>query len=162
VPPPAPRGAPHAAEQVKKPVTPLSLRVSGHLLLGLSRIFAKKVAYLAADASEVITKLKTVRAARGGGRAAGRRVTFDSKPFERAPALDAPLTCPAARPLPLRLVLQAFRGGVAASETELLEDGPAGGGGAGAGGGGANIDMPDHMADLNNLSLDVLGAGGLE
>ena len=32
--------------------------MSGHLLLGLSRIYAKKVAYLAADASEVITKLK--------------------------------------------------------------------------------------------------------
>ena len=49
------------AEQVKKPVNPLSLRVSGHLLLGLSRIFAKKVAYLASDANEVITKIKTVR-----------------------------------------------------------------------------------------------------
>ena len=47
-------------------MTPLSLRVSGHLLLGLSRIFAKKVAYLAADASEVITKLKTVRGCKRG------------------------------------------------------------------------------------------------
>ena len=51
----------HPAEQVKKPINPLSLRVSGHLLLGLSRIFAKKVAYLASDANEVITKIKTVR-----------------------------------------------------------------------------------------------------
>lgn len=61
---------------MKKPVTPLSLRVSGHLLLGLSRIFAKKVAYLAADASEVITKLKTVRDGMmmtGGGMRGGQR-----------------------------------------------------------------------------------------
>ena len=62
----APTRARLSAEQVKKPVTPLSLRVSGHLLLGLSRIFAKKVAYLAADASEVITKLKTVRGCKRG------------------------------------------------------------------------------------------------
>jgi hypothetical protein len=52
---------------VKKPVSPLSLRVSGHLLLGLSRIFAKKVAYLASDASEVITKIKTVSVPRARG-----------------------------------------------------------------------------------------------
>ena len=53
------------AESVKKPSTPLSLRVSGHLLLGLSRIYAKKVGYLATDATEMIAKNKTVRGACG-------------------------------------------------------------------------------------------------
>lgn len=48
------------ADQLKKPAEPLSLRVSGHLLLGLSRIFAKKVHYLFIDSSEAFTRIKLV------------------------------------------------------------------------------------------------------
>jgi hypothetical protein len=48
------------ADQVKKPVTPLSLRVSGHLLLGLSRIYQRKVQYLYIDSTEAFTKIKNV------------------------------------------------------------------------------------------------------
>lgn len=47
------------ADQLKKPATPLSLRTSGHLLLGLSRIFAKKVQYLYSDSHETFHRLNT-------------------------------------------------------------------------------------------------------
>ena len=58
-------------EQLKKPQTPLSLRMSGHLLLGLSRIFARKVQYLYHDSSEAFANMKSVRAPwRRGGVAA--------------------------------------------------------------------------------------------
>jgi hypothetical protein len=49
-----------SAEQLKKPQTPLSLRMSGHLLLGLSRIFARKVQYLYHDSSEAYANMKSV------------------------------------------------------------------------------------------------------
>jgi len=45
-------------EKVAKPETRLALRLSGHLLLGIARIYAKKVAYLYADCSEALIKIK--------------------------------------------------------------------------------------------------------
>jgi hypothetical protein len=104
------RHLPCVAEQVKKPVSPLSLRVSGHLLLGLSRIFAKKVAYLASDASEVITKIKTVsRAAvarrvpsvmprRSAHHASRTRVLRRCRRSERAPRRRSSWRTPRAAP----------------------------------------------------------------
>lgn len=41
-----------------KPQVPLALRVSGHLLLGIARIFSRKVKYLYIDCSEALTKIK--------------------------------------------------------------------------------------------------------
>ena len=40
-----------------KPI-PMALRVSGHLLLGVVRIFSKKVTYLLTDCSEALVKIK--------------------------------------------------------------------------------------------------------
>ena len=48
------------AEQVKKPKGgKLALRLSGHLLVGLSRVYSKKVQYLLADSSETLHNLTT-------------------------------------------------------------------------------------------------------
>lgn len=44
-------------DQIKKPVNPLALRTSGHLLVGLSRIFARKVHYLYTDTTETYQRL---------------------------------------------------------------------------------------------------------
>jgi hypothetical protein len=49
------------AESVKKPQEPLSLRISGHLLLGLARIYARKVGYLLNESTDAFSKLKSVR-----------------------------------------------------------------------------------------------------
>jgi len=68
----------------------MALRMSGHLLVGLSRIYAKKVAYLLSDSDETVRAL----AARGKGApsaavdldaeeepaAAATRVTRDKAP----------------------------------------------------------------------------------
>lgn len=45
---------------VAKPQTALSLRVSAHLLLGLSKIFQKQVAFLFVETSEALGKLRAV------------------------------------------------------------------------------------------------------
>ena len=46
---------------MKKPKgkNPLALRLSGHLLVGLSRMYSKKVQYLLADSSETLHNLTT-------------------------------------------------------------------------------------------------------
>jgi hypothetical protein len=55
----APSTAPPTAhaEQLRKPANPIALRLSGHLLAGLSRIYGKKVAYLLTDAKETLHTL---------------------------------------------------------------------------------------------------------
>ncbi len=42
---------------MKKPSNPIALRLSGHLLVGLSRIYAKKVQYLLTDSNETLHNL---------------------------------------------------------------------------------------------------------
>lgn len=49
------------AESVRKPAEPLALRVSGHLLVGLARIYNRKVKYLFVDCNEALIKIKLVR-----------------------------------------------------------------------------------------------------
>jgi len=44
--------------KITNPTVPLALRLSGHLLLGITRIYAKKVFYLYADCSEALVKIK--------------------------------------------------------------------------------------------------------
>ncbi|CAM9961010.1 unnamed protein product, partial [Sphacelaria rigidula] len=46
------------ADNIINPTVPLALRVSGHLLLGLVRIYSRKVKYLMSDASEALVKIK--------------------------------------------------------------------------------------------------------
>ncbi|EQC31642.1 hypothetical protein SDRG_10807 [Saprolegnia diclina VS20] len=47
-----------AADSIANPVVPLALRVSGHLLLGVTRIYNRKVNYLFTDCSEALVKIK--------------------------------------------------------------------------------------------------------
>lgn len=47
-----------SVESILDPSTPLALRVSGHLMLGVVRIYARKVKYLMADVTEVMWKVK--------------------------------------------------------------------------------------------------------
>ncbi|GMI58780.1 hypothetical protein ScalyP_jg11495, partial [Parmales sp. scaly parma] len=43
---------------ILSPTVPLALRVSGHLLLGLVRIYSRKVKYLMSDCNEALVKIK--------------------------------------------------------------------------------------------------------
>ena len=45
-------------ENIVSPQVPLALRLSGHLLLGVVRIYSKKVKYLFTDANEITHKMK--------------------------------------------------------------------------------------------------------
>ncbi len=43
------------------PKVPMALRMSGHLLLGVVRIYSRKVRYLMSDCSDALVKIKMVR-----------------------------------------------------------------------------------------------------
>jgi hypothetical protein len=43
-----------------KDLPPLALRLSGHLLVGITRIYSRKVKYLLNDCSDALQKIKTV------------------------------------------------------------------------------------------------------
>jgi cohesin complex subunit SCC1 len=47
-----------SVESITNPVVPLALRVSGHLLLGIVRIYSRKVKYLMQDCTEALVKIK--------------------------------------------------------------------------------------------------------
>eukprot|EP00752_Nemacystus_decipiens_P012358 g10955.t1 len=47
-----------SVENILQPTVPLALRMSGHLLLGLVRIYSRKVKYLMTDASEALVKIQ--------------------------------------------------------------------------------------------------------
>mmetsp|Transcript_20026 Transcript_20026/g.60674 ORF Transcript_20026/g.60674 Transcript_20026/m.60674 type:complete len:213 (-) Transcript_20026:1431-2069(-) len=47
-----------SVESIANPTVPLALRVSGHLLLGVVRIYSRKVNYLMTDCSEALSKIK--------------------------------------------------------------------------------------------------------
>ena len=47
-----------SVNNILKPQQPLALRVSGHLLLGVTRIYERKVNYLMVDASEALVRMK--------------------------------------------------------------------------------------------------------
>jgi len=49
---------PESVESIENPTVPMALRVSGHLLLGVVRIFSRKVTYLFTDCSEAMVKIK--------------------------------------------------------------------------------------------------------
>lgn len=49
-----------SAKSVTDPASPLALRLSGQLLLGLVRIYQKKVKYLQEDCSDALSKMKMV------------------------------------------------------------------------------------------------------
>jgi len=47
-----------SVESVLNPAAPLALRVSGHLMLGIVRIYSRKVKYLMSDCTEAMWKMK--------------------------------------------------------------------------------------------------------
>ena len=47
-----------SVERIVNPATPLALRVSGHLMLGIVRIYSRKVKYLMSDCAEAMWKIK--------------------------------------------------------------------------------------------------------
>lgn len=49
-----------SAESLMKPKVALALRVSGQLLLGLARIYSRKVTFLFADCSDALSKIQSV------------------------------------------------------------------------------------------------------
>ena len=51
---------------IQNPTVPMALRVSGHLLLGVVRVFSRKVTYLLTDCSEALVKIKDAFKAPGG------------------------------------------------------------------------------------------------
>ena len=51
------------AESIMFPEVPIALRLSGHLLLGLVRIYSWKVNYLFSDCNRMVTTIKTTFAA---------------------------------------------------------------------------------------------------
>ena len=54
-------------DDIENPEVPMALRVSGHLLLGVVRIFSRKVNYLLSDCSEALVKIKDAFKGPGGG-----------------------------------------------------------------------------------------------
>lgn len=49
---------PTSVDSILSPTVPLALRVSGHLLLGVVRIYSRKVKYLMSDCNEALVKIK--------------------------------------------------------------------------------------------------------
>ena len=47
-----------SVESILAPAAPLALRVSGHLMLGIVRIYSRKVKYLMSDCTEAMWKIK--------------------------------------------------------------------------------------------------------
>ena len=47
-------------DNILNPAAPLALRVSGHLMLGIVRIYSRKVKYLIADCADAMWKIKLV------------------------------------------------------------------------------------------------------
>ena len=51
----------YLVDNILNPAQPLALRVSGHLMLGVVRIYSRKVKYLMSDCTEAMWKIKMVR-----------------------------------------------------------------------------------------------------
>jgi cohesin complex subunit SCC1 len=47
-------------DQIKNPAVHMALRLSGHLLLGVVRIYSRKIKYLFDDCSDALVKIKMV------------------------------------------------------------------------------------------------------
>lgn len=56
-----------SVETIMEPSAPFALRVSGHLMLGVVRIYSRKVKYLRNDCQEALTKINIAYRARGEG-----------------------------------------------------------------------------------------------
>lgn len=71
-----------SVDSIVNPAVPLALRVSGHLLLGVVRIYSRKVRYLMHDCHEAMVKIKMafrpgVQSGEGGSAEGGAGVVVD-------------------------------------------------------------------------------------
>jgi len=57
---------PESIAHIENPTVPMALRMSGHLMLGVVRIFSRKVTYLLSDCSEAMVKIKDAFRGPGG------------------------------------------------------------------------------------------------
>ncbi len=53
----------YVTDSIINPEAPLALRLSGQLLLGVVRIYSRKINYLYSDCNEALVKIKQVRKA---------------------------------------------------------------------------------------------------
>jgi len=89
------------ADSIINPEAPLALRLSGQLLLGVVRIYHRKVVYLFQDCNDAVTKIQQARAPAcpfSANPAAGWVMQFPSHKgqyaFHRYVKLLAPYVCP--------------------------------------------------------------------
>lgn len=69
---------------------PMALRLSGHLLLGVVRIYSRKARYLLDDCNEALLKIKMVCNTRNP--LAGCPTNFDFRPFALLATMISPRT----------------------------------------------------------------------
>lgn len=70
-----------SVDSIVHPQVPLALRVSGHLLLGVVRIYSRKVKYLMHDCHEAMVKMKTAfRSAQDKNSTANSGITITNAP----------------------------------------------------------------------------------
>lgn len=74
-----------SVESIVNPTVPLALRVSGHLLLGIVRIYSRKVKYLMHDCTEALVKIKMAFHSTSGGAMAGDADPSDNLDLEKIP-----------------------------------------------------------------------------
>ena len=71
-----------SVDTIVNPTMPLALRLSGHLLLGVVRIYSRKVKYVLSDCTEAMLKLQmafaTASGSGGGGTAKGKELLESS------------------------------------------------------------------------------------
>ena len=65
---------PASVASIVKPDAPMALRMSSHLLLGVCRIYSRKVKYLALDCHDAMTKIKMAFRYVGGETVCAHRV----------------------------------------------------------------------------------------
>lgn len=88
-----------SVDSIVNPQVPLALRVSGHLLLGIVRIYSRKVKYLMQDCHEAMTKIKMAfnkagtnatltiaNATKGGGKDGNAAATTTNSNSQQQPA----------------------------------------------------------------------------
>ena len=69
-----------SVDSIVNPAVPLALRVSGHLLLGVVRIYSRKVKYLMHDCHEAMVKIKMAFSTGGSSQ---KEVVVDLEPLKR-------------------------------------------------------------------------------
>jgi len=80
-----------ATEKIQKPDVPLALRASAHLLLGVVRIYERKIKYLLVDCGEALQKIQLAYRAEGKeGYEAAAAEEGATTLEEETPALEDP------------------------------------------------------------------------